>query len=299
MSNSSPPQPVRRLDATSIIAELNATTGFQLNFLGMASGGEVGAAHVRRPDGREGIVTMSGEPASEIMITKSALDVARHHHLPCPRYEAVVELSDVTAIVQERLPGKPPTQIDDQLVRHMIGQADQFGGMLAGCRDVPLLDLYLDRSGPGFCLHETLAAYDRRTQRLLEAIHRLAESAPVSRTGNDLVHADFHPGNVLVDDEGTITGIVDWDGLSRGDRSFCLVTLAFDLSWGRRFSPAYRDLTDAAMHLVAERLDAIDEDLLRLFWAHMSLRLVDWAIRHHTHDDVDHYLAVASTRLDF
>lgn len=298
VSSSNFPQPVRRLDATATLEELNARTDARLELLGMASGGAVGAARVRWPDGREGILTMSGAPASEIETTKLALNLARHHGIPCPRYEMIVELSEVTAIVQERLPGNPPAHIDDHLVEHMIGRADQFAGVLADCHAVPPLDLYLDRSGPGFCLHETLATYSSRTQQLLQAIRELAPSTPPIMFGDDLVHTDFHPGNVLVDEAGAITGIVDWDGLSRGNRSFCLVTLAFDLGWGRRFSPAYRDLTDAGLHLIMEKLDAIDEDLLRLFWAHMSLRLVDWSIRHHTEADVDHYLSVASSRLE-
>ncbi|MCO1655107.1 hypothetical protein [Pseudonocardia humida] len=34
-------------------------------------------------------------------------------------------------------------------------------------------------------------------------------------------------------------------------------------------------------------------DLLRLCWAHMGIRLVDWAIRHHGPAEVDHWLDVA------
>ena len=42
---------------------------------------------------------------------------------------------------------------------------------------------------------------------------------------------------------------------------------------------------------------AMDAGALRAFWAHMSLRLVDWAIRHQTAESVDHYLAFASSRI--
>ena len=41
-------------------------------------------------------------------------------------------------------------------------------------------------------------------------------------------------------------------------------------------------------------LDAVAPERLRAFWAHMSLRLVDWAIRHHTRADVELWLATAT-----
>jgi hypothetical protein len=34
------------------------------------------------------------------------------------------------------------------------------------------------------------------------------------------------------------------------------------------------------------------------YWAHMSLRLVDRSIRHHTAADVDRWLATAALRMD-
>jgi hypothetical protein len=37
---------------------------------------------------------------------------------------------------------------------------------------------------------------------------------------------------------------------------------------------------------------------LRAYWAHMSRRLVDWAIRHHGPGDVDRWVAVTGAGLD-
>ncbi len=47
--------------------------------------------------------------------------------------------------------------------------------------------------------------------------------------GDDVVHLDFHPGNLLASN-GIITGVVDWDGAARGHRAFDLVTLRFGLN---------------------------------------------------------------------
>ncbi len=44
-------------------------------------------------------------------------------------------------------------------------------------------------------------------------------------------------------------------------------------------------------------LDAIPEDVLRPAWAHMGLRMVDWAIRHFAPSDVEHWLDLAEQRM--
>ncbi len=39
------------------------------------------------------------------------------------------------------------------------------------------------------------------------------------------LHGDLHGGNLLVDDDGVITGVIDWGDMSRGDRATDLATL--------------------------------------------------------------------------
>ena len=100
--------------------------------------------------------------------------------------------------------------------------------------------------------------------------------------GDDLTHMDFHPGNVLVD-RGRLSGVVDSDGAQRGDRHFDLVTLLFHV----------RAHTPALAVLVEERLRLLPPRRMRAYWAHMSLRQVDWSIRHHDAPAVERWLAVA------
>jgi aminoglycoside phosphotransferase (APT) family kinase protein len=104
------------------------------------------------------------------------------------------------------------------------------------------------------------------------------------------VHVDFHPGNVLVNDSGGITGIVDWDGVGRGDRRFGLVTLSLDIGWRLKRRSGQPGVTQKSLDALDERLRELDPDRLKVFWAHMSLRMVDWAIRHYSSEVVDHYL---------
>lgn len=266
--------------------EVNRTTGADLEYVGPAAGGEVGAAFVRWPDGRDGVLTRGQGSLDELRRTASVLDAARSHGLPVPQYQLLADLPDCVGVVQERLPGSPPEAVDRTLLESMIALVDRFTGLGAG---LPAPSMYLLESGPGFCLHESLQRYDGRTRRLLGWIREVGRGEPDGMTGDDLVHLDYHTGNVLTDARG-ITGIVDWDGIGSGDRHFALVTLRFD---------AHVRLPGADLTWFDELLDTVlSPAVLRLYWAHMALRLVDWSIRHHTPADTTRWLDFAERRTD-
>jgi aminoglycoside phosphotransferase (APT) family kinase protein len=166
----------------------------------------------------------------------------------------------------------------------MIEVNQRCRGILAGRDDLPGASLYLRADGPGYCLHEPLARYDRRTARLLAAVEEIGARVPGHLAGDDLVHFDFHPENVLADAAGTVTGVVDWDGASRGDGYLDLYTLRFDLA---------RRAPDLGRWLAGPLRDAAPDDVAAACWAHMSLRLVDWSIRHYTASHVTTWLEVA------
>jgi aminoglycoside phosphotransferase (APT) family kinase protein len=281
--------PVPKLDADQLVGEVNANTQAGLEFLGRATDGEVGAAFVRWPDGREGVLTRGFGSVAELRRTAAILGAARLRGLPVPRYELLVELPAGVGVVQERLPGTPPAVVDRPLLQAMIALNERFAGLLAGRTDVPVPAMHLLESGPGFCVHESLARYDDRTRRLLGWVREVGRAEPAGMTGDDLVHLDYHTGNVLTDESGQLTGIVDWDGIGRGDRRFGLVTLRFDAYWR---------MPGASLGWFDELLDAtLDPATLRLYWAHMSLRQVDWAIRHHGPAEVERWLGFGETRV--
>jgi aminoglycoside phosphotransferase (APT) family kinase protein len=103
-----------------------------------------------------------------------------------------------------------------------------------------------------------------------------------------VVHGDFHHENLLAQG-GRLTGVVDWDGAGRGDHRLDLVTLRFGLR------------PDNSTAAARARLDAVVDqlpgDVLTPAWAHMSLRMADWAIRHFDPADVSYWLDLAETRL--
>jgi aminoglycoside phosphotransferase (APT) family kinase protein len=282
---------VPRLEPAQLLTQLQEHSGAALELVGPLPGGQVGAALVAWPDGRHGVLTQTGDASPETWqrVERSAelLALARGRGIPAPEYPLVVRLTDRIAMVQEFLPGAPPGGVEVPLVEQMIGLTDRAAGLLAGRADVPAVPLYLLRSGPGYCLHQSLAQYDGRTRMLLDLVRRIGSENATTLTGDDLVHGDFHPGNVLV----------DWDGAGRGDRRFDLVTLRFDMALPGADQRERSARQAAARWLDARLDDLLDPALLRVYWAHMSLRLVDWAIRHHGPDDVDRWLTVAGARL--
>ena len=291
------------MEVEQLVAELNASTGVNLQVVGRAALGEVsGAVYVRWPDGHDGVVTQVAHPYSAIgwlNFIRDVLELARSRGGLVPRYELIAELSGCAAIVQERLPGSPPQRVDEAVVDVIVTANEGLAGLLHDRPDVPAPDLYLRESGSDFCLHETLAQYDDRSRKLLDWIREVGLTGPDQLAGDDLVHWDLVPGNVLLDEHGKVTGIVDWDGIGRGDRHFSLIKLRFVLANWSILQPAgYPEVSSRAVARLDEHLQSmLEPEDFRRYWAHWSLSMVDWAIRHHTRADVDLYLDLATARI--
>jgi hypothetical protein len=174
-----------KLDAATLARRLADLTGTELVVEGPCAGGEVGAAYVRWPDGRRSVLTTGTARAAPLV------ELARAHGLPAPRYELTADVDGAFVIVQELLPGAPPAAVDASLVEAMLDLNRRLAGLLAGSPMNKGLPLYLRQSGPGFCLHDTLAGYDRRTARLLDWVHEVGAERDTA-DGDDLVHVDFH-----------------------------------------------------------------------------------------------------------
>src|SRR4029450_3723398 len=100
-----------------------------------------------------------------------------------------------------------------------------------------------------------------------------------------LVHLDLHTDNILAGDDGTLTGIIDWEGACAGDPRFDLVRFAYDLDGHDQ--PAW-DVVEAT---------GIERRVLRAYVAHHALRCTSWQIHHHT-DDVPRQLDRAERVLE-
>lgn len=280
-------QRAERLDADRVADALHELTGVRLTVEGPCAGGQVGAAYVRRS-------VLKWRPRME----RSALEngplavceAVRARGCPCPATELTAQVGHAVAHVQEMLPGQPMRGMDAAGLDQALALNALQEGALAGRPEVPPVRLYLTGDGPGFCLHEPLRRHSRRAADLERRVRVIGAGHPDELPGDDAVHLDFHPGNLLHAD-GRITGVIDWDGAARGDRRFDLVALRFGLhAPGQRAAPGVVDRLDAL-------LDTVPADVLRPAWAHMGLRMTDWAIRHFPPDEVDHWLGLAERRL--
>ena len=143
----------------------------------------------------------------------------------------------------------------------MVETNERFAGVLADRPEVPVPRLLHHESA-----YRSLEEYSDRSRDLLTRIRQLGR---VEMRGDDLVHADFNPENVLFDDEGTVTGVVDWAGSTcRGDRHFALVKLRFLLAWDTLFPPG-RD--PAVLARLDELLDAMIEPETLLVYGHTGV----------------------------
>ncbi|WP_433169402.1 phosphotransferase [Kribbella sp. CA-247076] len=287
---SSPWGRVERLDAGRVADELAEVAGVRLVVEGPCAGGEVGAAFVRWPDGRRSVLKWRpGTRLEDLLAGPIAVSEAvRAAGAPVPETQLAVQLGSAVATLQELLPGAPILQLDPHGLDQALALNDLQAGLLAERPDIPPLELFLQGDGPGFCLHGPLRAHDRRTARLDDRITAVGTQYPGPLSGDDAVHVDFHPRNLLAVD-GRITGVIDWDGAGRGDRRLDLVTLRFGVHGD---SP----IDTTVVERLDDVLDTFPDDVLRPLWAHMSLRMVDWAIRHFTPADVEHWLDLAECR---
>jgi hypothetical protein len=281
---------VRRLDAETLLDALRREHGVRPSVSGSLDGGQVGAALVRWPDGREGVLKWRPDFTAEQMTAGplAVVEALRELGYPAPATQFVAQVGTAVVTVQERLPGKKIDYLDEGLFAQVVALKERHVGAMADRTDVPRNHLCLRADGPGYCLHEPLRRFGARTAVLETRIARIGADRPERMTGDDVVHQDFHANNMLAVD-GRITGVIDWDGAGRGDARFDLVTLRFGIH------PAGAE--PSVVRRLDAQLDEIPPEMLSPAWAHMSLRMTDWAIRHFPSDQVGTWVKLAEQRL--
>jgi Ser/Thr protein kinase RdoA (MazF antagonist) len=194
---------------------------------------------------------------------------------PAPRLAAIGEVPGLVFWIQPRLPGRVLDD-DGQMVARLLPDLLRLNDAQAGLGTGPrewrsLITRTLTAGGDGYCLHSTLAA-SPDARELLPTLRRIGDRCgPAIPDGEDFVHYDFTPANLLCD--GTaITGVIDINPpVLAGDRAFDLATLLF----------YYYDHDEIRGLLRARLLDLAGPRAASAYLAHMVLRQVDWSLRHH------------------
>lgn len=127
----------------------------------------------------------------------AAMRAARHAGLPAPELEARVDVDGESAVLLAYLPGVPLLE----LMTRQPASATHWAGAMGS----------LQRR-----LHGILAPVG-----LPDVVSHAGHPFGAARAadvpdGDALLHLDWHPGNLLADANGAISGILDWDNARRG-----------------------------------------------------------------------------------
>ncbi len=282
-----------------LVRELNALAGCGLEVVEEIHRGQSGAVFVRWPDGRESVVTTAFATLDRMEQTAEVLAEVRAQGLPVPRHEFLLEVSPGTvAVVQERLPGRPRAVTDVATVDAAVALNERFAGLLDGRPEVPGPILNLGRPDdpvPATAVEE----HSERARRLVELIRHAGRSGESEIAAGDLVHVDLTVPNLLFDDTGEISGVVDWNyGVARGDRRYGLIKLLHTLCFAGRVEQADATPTAAALdHLDRLVRERIPGPLLRRYWAHHTLTMLYSSLRWGTPEAFESHLELGESRL--
>lgn len=287
MSDGYPSTPTRRvrtqpMTPEEVVPALNRHHGLHLVLEGKARGGESGAYLVRADGDRRRVLKWrSRETLPRLEVTVRRVERLRDRGYPAPHHRALA-IPGAAVLLQDAAEGTVEHSVDRPLLDEVLRLVDLQEGLGDGDDDRPWADYLAEtllEGADGYCLHEPLRTYNDETRRLLGRVHEVGRSVPdVDLPDGDLVHLDLHHLNILRRD-GDLAAVIDWDGCRTGDRVFDLVTFGFGLY------AAQRD-PDLDTQLWRRVRELRRPDVVRVYAAHMALRLVDWQIRHHGPDEV-------------
>ena len=278
--------------AASILSE---AAGKPFRYVGQLSGGETGAHQFIGPHGRPVVVKWdtaldSRASRGEAVVLSERLRSEAGWPVPA---ESVIDAGGVTFIIQEFMPGTPPTSLDHGLLDRLLDLYSRRLG-LADPHD-PVrwpenLITTLTVGANGYCLHDSFYEYDGRTQSLIARIEAFGCSLKDNDfIADDVVHWDLHPGNLLVDGSDLLA-VIDTDFVIVGDAAFDLVMLALT-SLNVECEPGVRS------RLFSEAFDQLDGLRSQAYLGHLFVRLIDWPIRRNRPEEVDFWLARADELL--
>jgi len=285
------------VDAEQAASILTEVTGSRFEHVVQLSGGETGAHKFIGPDGHPIVVKWDATSEGRVLRGEA---MALSERLRCEAgwpvpTQSIIGTDEILFVIQEFMRGTPPTTLGHSLVDQLMDLHSHRLGLAK--RDDPNrwpanLITTLVEGGKGYCRHESFRGYDQRTRSLIERIEAFGCTLSVADfDGHDIVHWDFHPGNLLVE-AGGLSAVVDTDFAIVGDAGFDLVMLALT-------SLTLDCATGVRSRLFSEAFDHLSELRAQAYLGHLFVRLIDWPIRRNSPAEVEFWLARANELLTF
>lgn len=260
-------------------------TGIRLSSFRLLDDGESGARVASDPGGNRYVLKLHADPEKAIQFQHVEVTTGRLRSLcyPIPVHVASGSCSAGAWQLIEFQVGVADCPLTpaaiDQLIRHNRLQQRQAPD--SNAHWVEQMIHSVDVGCDNFCNPESLRDYSSETRELLNAIQGFARTATGIRTElSDIVHFDFHPGNILTRN-GSVASVIDWTGTCVGDATFDLATLLYYI---------YEN-EPHRVQLSNEILARVEAPVLRLYLSHIMLRQLNWSIRHHDSATIERHLA--------
>lgn len=276
----------RRSNVRDIVEAINRRHATTFRHIERYTTGEQGAYLLVDDTGDQFVLKWSPDPRAHAhyIAAKSTTVLLRDLGYMAPEY-VLVGRTDRSYSIQRVLPGIAQGALTNETINALIKlNRLQIGQAFLEPHNWPsrIVNVGL-HGGDGYCLLEPLRNHSPTTAELLHTLQSLiAAHVHEDFSTNDIVHFDFQPANILTH-ENFVTGIVDWDGTCSGDCVFDLTTLLFYCY----------DIPTIRTSLWNESLNRVSPEILTVYFAHLIHRQVDWSIRNHDIETVDHYISRA------
>ncbi len=279
---------MKPLSSAEATKRYSTATSRTFELVGSLVGGETGATAIQELGRDRRVLKWESDPDN---ISRRLVAVALTERLrteatwPVPRQHAIQD-DGFLFVSQEFMRGETLTRLSDHVVDELLAlhgrrlglaDADEPNGWGAD-----MIAILVD-GGKGYCLHEPLREYDKRTRRVVERIEAIGRAlTPADLVGRDIVHADLHPGNLLQVD-GQLSAVVDLDYARVGDAAFDLAFLAV-AGLGTDADPGIRK------RLFTHGIDGLDGKRRGAYVGNLLLRFLDWPIRKNRSGEVEFWL---------
>jgi Ser/Thr protein kinase RdoA (MazF antagonist) len=149
--------------------------------------------------------------ASSISIAVAAMRAAGSSGVPVPSIGEIVTIDDRPGLEMERIDGPDLLTVMDRKPWRLVEIARLLGRMHAQLHDVTApaaLPRLRDQIRERIAFARALVLPSRLAAQAMSALDDLPD-------GDAICHGDFHPGNLLLGNEGPV--VIDWVNATRGD----------------------------------------------------------------------------------